>query len=209
MNSNAFKRIQVLLKQLSEQALEVDKINAQSKSHKLLADNVLFSETLFSTQSDKLSPYIKEVEKRIDELQRLISAGKKEFAFNQIPHIEEQMASIVNAINANQSMHEGAQHRLNAINANRYKKAAKSVMLSSHELHQKLAEHHEFERRLAEMITDREQKRTENTQAQTQQMLSQEILALHQRLGRCRQAISKIERQIEFTEKRNAQSPYT
>jgi primosomal replication protein N'' len=34
------------------------------------------------------------------------------------------------------------------------------------------------------------------------QEISQEVLALHQRLGRCRKAISLIERDIAFTEKR-------
>ncbi len=202
MSLSAFKRFKVLLAQLTEQANQTDKKNAHLKAHRLLADNALFSDDMFVTYSDKFYPYVKEVERKVDELNRLIALGKNEFAFNQLPLLEKQISSLVTALNANNSMHVGAQQRLNAIKSKRYKKAAKNVMQSSHDLHQKLAEHHEFERRLAAMIYDREQQRTNNSQSVTQQNLSQEILALHQRLGRCRQAISKIEQQIEFSEKR-------
>ncbi len=71
-------------------------------------------------------------------------------------------------------------------------------------LYQKLSEHHEFERRLALMIAEREQQRG-NTKdySQRNEQLKLEILALHKRLGKCRQAISVIERDIELAEKRN------
>ena len=202
MSLSAFKRFKVLLEHLSTQATEVDHKNAHSKAHRLLADNALFSDDLFSTYSDKFYPYVKEVERKVDELSRLITHDKKEFAFNQLPKLEQQISSLVTALNANQSMHNEAQHRLNAFKNKRYKKAAQNVMQSSHELHKKLAETHEFERRLAQMIVEREQQRTNNNHSKAQQKLSQEILTLHQRLGRCRQAISKIEFQIEFSEKR-------
>ena len=58
----------------------------------------------------------------------------------------------------------------------------------------------EFERRLLAMVHEREQQRQQATNKQSER-LSEEILALHQRLGRCRQAISKLEREIEQTKK--------
>jgi primosomal replication protein N'' len=51
------------------------------------------------------------------------------------------------------------------------------------------------------MITEREQLRQHAKNADSLK-LSQEVLALHHRLGRCRQAISVIERDIAFAEKR-------
>jgi primosomal replication protein N'' len=90
-------------------------------------------------------------------------------------------------------------------NANRslgkYNKAAKAVLLSSHQLYQQLTEHREFERRLIAMITEREQQRQKSRDINNN-TVSQEVLALHQRLGRCRKAISSIERNIELTEKK-------
>ena len=50
------------------------------------------------------------------------------------------------------------------------------------------------------MLNERELLRKSASPAKAKK-LSDEVLALHQRLGRCRQAISKIERQIEVAEK--------
>ncbi|NQY36182.1 MAG: primosomal replication protein [Alteromonadaceae bacterium] len=201
MKNDAIDRINTVLINLAEQAKTTDAINTKTKAHLLLKDNALFSETLFVTYSDKFFSYVQEIKRNTATLQRLINAKKPDVAYNQLTHIEQQIASLINALNSNQAMHNEAQHRLNAFKTRRYKKAAKSIMLTSHSLHQKLAETHEFERRLADMITDREKDRLKATPAKAKKIAT-EILAIHQRLGRCRQAISKIERQIELSEKR-------
>ena len=74
-------------------------------------------------------------------------------------------------------------------------------MLNSHQLYQKLTEHHEFERRLMDMVAEREAMRAKCKKHESEK-LSIEVLTLHQRLGRCRRAISTIERDIEQVEKR-------
>ncbi len=74
-------------------------------------------------------------------------------------------------------------------------------MLTSHQLYEKLNKNREFERRLMLMVAEREQQRTQ-CRASEAEKLSNEVLALHQRLGRCRKAISLIERDIEFAEKK-------
>jgi len=201
MKKSAIKRIKSILTNLAEQAKVTDKINGQQKSHILLKDKALFSDTLFVTYSDKFVHYVKEVENNTASLNRLIDAGQMEIAYNQLEKIEQQIASLINALNSNQNMHNEAQLRLDAFKVKRYKKAARNILQTSHSLHQKLAEHHEFERRLSEMIQDRERDRMNATPAKSNK-ISAEILVLHQRLGRCRQAISKIERQIEMSEKR-------
>ena len=120
------------------------------------------------------------------------------------------------AIQANQTMHQAAQVSFDARKKVRvksaqvkqlqqndiYNKIAKNVLLSSHQLHQQLIEHHEFERRLMEMISEREQQRM-RSRASNIDKLSQEVLALHQRLGRCRKAISAIEQKIKLAEKKS------
>ena len=50
------------------------------------------------------------------------------------------------------------------------------------------------------MIQDRELQR-QHANVKRSKQLSEEVLALHQRLGRCRQAISKLEREIAQAEK--------
>jgi len=50
------------------------------------------------------------------------------------------------------------------------------------------------------MIQIRE-RQNHNISAKQTKQFTEEILALHQRLGRCRQAISKLEREIAQSEK--------
>jgi primosomal replication protein N'' len=164
---------------------------------------------------------VTEVQKRLNEFSRLYNSSgdnknKAEFAKSSLLQVEQQISALMNAIQANQSMHQAAQVSFDArkksrakramINENnkndKYNKMAKSVLLSSNQLYQQLTEHHEFERRLMAMITEREQQRLRSQSANASK-LSQEVLALHQRLGRCRQAISSIERNIELAEKNN------
>jgi len=196
----ALDRITAVLYSLTEQAKIIDIENAQTKSHYLLKDKDVFSEALFATNSDKIQPYVDEVRGKTIELSRLLHHGKKELSQNRLQGIEQQISAIVNAIRSNKGIHQEAQYRLTAINARRYKKAAKQLFKSSQALYQQLSEHHEFERRLLAMLDERELLRKSATPAKAKK-ISDEVLALHQRLGRCRQAISKIERQIEVSEK--------
>ncbi|MCP4991718.1 MAG: primosomal replication protein N'' [Colwellia sp.] len=219
-NKVAIKRLTVLLEHLSSQTKQIDQLNSQHKSHWLIENNNLFSQHLFSTESDLFTPYVTEVKKRLDEFARLYHSSfnnnnKAEFAKSSLTHIEQQISALMNAIQSNQTMHKAAQVSFDArkkvrtkwakVNEvkkkDKYNKMVKSVILTSQQLYQQLAEHHEFERRLLEMITERENKR-QRSQSINAGKLSQEILALHQRLGRCRKAISSIERNIELAEKK-------
>ena len=152
-----------------------------NKTHKIIQENDIFSEALFNTHSDLFHPYVAEVKSKTNELSRLLTANKNTLAHSRLLLIEQQISALRNALNSNGALHKEPAQRLVAIKARRYKKAAQAVMQSSHNLHKKLNETFEFERRLVEMI--------------------QEVLALHQRLGRCRQAISKLEREIAQSEK--------
>ncbi len=217
----AIERLSVLLEHLSNQSKQIDKLNATHKSHRLIENNNLFSQHLFSSESDLFAPYVSEVKKRLDEFSRLFSVSsdslnKAEFAKSSLLQIEQQISALMNAMQANQAMHNAAQVSFDARKkvrakwakasaaqkSDKYNKMAKSVLLSSHQLHQQLNEHHEFERRLMAMITEREQQR-QRSQSANASKLSQEVLVLHQRLGRCRKAISAIERNIELAEKNN------
>ncbi len=196
----AIKKIQSILQMLAQQAADIDEKNKHEKSHKIIQDNDIFAEALFSTHSDLFVPYVKEVQNKTLELSRLLQAQKNTLAHNRILQIEQQISALRTALNSNNTIHKEAAQRLTAIKARRYKKAAQAVMQSSHNLHNKLEETFEFERRLLNMIEERELQRQQSTTAKSNR-LSEEILALHQRLGRCRQAISKLEREISQSKK--------
>jgi len=218
----AISRLSTLIEHLYVQATETDNANSKQKSHRFIENNNLFSQHLFTTQSDKISVYVEEVRNKLNDFSRLYSlstgnSNKAEFAKSALLQIEQQISALMNAIQANKPMHQAAEASFNARKKIRiksthaaqlkqtkeYNKMAKSVLLSSHQLYQQLAEHHEFERRLMDMITEREQQRIRAKTGSSNDKLSQEVLALHQRLGRCRKALSSIERNIESAEKSN------
>jgi len=198
-------RLLKVVEQLKQQAKLIDNINAKNKAHKMIENNSLFSIGLFSCDSDCFYPYTDELELKIHSLSRLIKAKKIELSALALEKIEQQITALLTALNANNTMHEEAKIRLDvkitSIKARQYKKAVQSVIKSSQELYQKLSQHHEFERRLLNMLNEKEQQRSSCKSSQRQEV-SQEVLTLHQRLGRCRKAISLIERDIEFAEKR-------
>jgi len=209
---NSIERLSVLLETLDAKAKQIDARNTQVKAHRLLENNNLFSLTLFASQSDQFQPYIKEVQRRISEFSRLVSANKIELSKVLLQQIEQQISAISNALQSNAVMHQAAKLSYDANNkvriknakvkqANKYSELTKNIMLNSHQLYQKLTEHHEFERRLMDMVTERELMRSK-CKSHESEKLSNEVLALHQRLGRCRKAISTIERDIELAEKR-------
>ena len=209
---NAIERLSVILNALDAKAKQTDIRNTQHKAHRLIENNNLFSSTLFVSQSDQFSPYIKEVQRRVSEFSRLVSANKVEFSKVLLEQIEQQISAISNALLSNSVMHQAAKLSFDANNkvrikkskakqANKYRELTQSIMLSSHQLYQKLTEHHEFERRLMDMVAERESVRAK-CKSHENEKLSAEVLALHQRLGRCRRAISTIERDIELAEKR-------
>ncbi|MGB1262719.1 MAG: primosomal replication protein PriC [Cognaticolwellia sp.] len=197
---SAINKIFQILEQLQQQAIAIDHQNKQTKSHKIIQDNDIFSEALFLTHSDQFQPYVAEVKNKTNELSRLLVANKNALAHSRLLLIEQQISALRNALNSNGALHKEPEQRLVTIKARRFKKAAQAVLQSSHALHKKLSETFEFERRLVEMIQTRELQR-QHANVKNSQLLSDEILALHQRLGRCRQAIAKLEREIAQTEK--------
>jgi primosomal replication protein N'' len=215
------QRLSALVEHLRLQSEQIDQLNAKQKSHRLIENNNLFSQHLFSTESDLFSSYVTEIKKKLDNFDRLYhssidNTNRTEFAKSSLEQIEQQISALMNALQSNQSMHQAAQVNFNARKKIRakwakknepdknqqYSTMVKSVVLSSQQLYQQLVEHQEFERRLMAMITEREQQRV-RCQSANASKISQEILAIHQRLGRCRKAISAIERNIIQAEKNN------
>jgi len=208
---NSLDRLSTLLATLHTKAKQTDITNQNIKSHRLIENNNLFSTGLFISQSDRFLPYVEEVQHRLTKLSRLLSTNKTDLSILLLQQIEQQITAISTALNANITMHQAAKLSFHAFKKVKIKKAnvkqeesnkklAKNIMLSSHQLYQKLSEHHEFERRLMDMVAERELQRMKSS-AKNSTKISAEVLALHQRLGRCRRAISAIERDIKHSEK--------
>lgn len=199
---SSIKKIYAILNDLEQTANLLDSNNSKLKAHALLKDSSLFSTELFNTHSDLFIDYVLEIKNKTVQLERLIKNKNDELSKYQIELLEKQITSLHNAFQSNNNIHKEAQNRLNAMKARRFKKSAQAIIQSSKSLYQNLAEHHEFERRLLQMLNDKEQERLKASSYNSDK-ISQEVLILHQRLGRCRKALSKIETDIIKFEKRS------
>jgi primosomal replication protein N'' len=200
-NSGLIEKLYIVLADLEETAILLDKSNDKLKAHVLLQDSPVFSLDLFNTSSDLFIDYVREIKQKIEQLKRLLKSKNEVLSKYQIQQLEKQISSLHNAFLSNSNIHNEAQHRLNAV-SRRNKKAVQAIMKPSKTLYQDLSEHHEFERRLLQMLQDKELERKKANNSLLSK-LSQEVLAIHQRIGRCRQAITKIESEIVRLESYN------
>ena len=156
MLNTSLRKINDILSNLHAQAVDIDMANSRNKSFSLRKDHPIFSETLFSTNSDKLSHYVDEIRKKADELAFLISAKKTDFSYARLALIEQQITAINNAINANESQNKASKQHIEMLKHKKYRQAAQSFIQPTQALYQKLSETHEFERRLLDMLNQKQ-----------------------------------------------------
>mgnify|MGYP000040917633 CR=1 FL=1 len=199
--NNQLKRINVVVNDLKKRALQADELNKSMKCFTERQDKPLFNQHLFKSRSEYFIHYVNETENQILLTEKLINKGAPFDIYKaQLEHLEQQISALATALNANEAINKSS---LQAKQQKQhfFKQKAKAVISSTQSLHQKLAETRGFERRLEIMLKEKEGELKTCTAKQAD-TVKQYILALHQRLGRCRQALSKLERQIELQEKR-------
>lgn len=199
--SLSVEKIEHIIDDIKQQAIDIDQLNKSKRNNWQTSSNC-FSNALFYSRSENLLPYVEETLVNIKRIKKyLTNTNTSPHTSTLLETIEQQISALLTAISSQQTQSKITSQQ-KAIRSNHFrKKAAQQLLQSSHSLYQKLAETHEFERRLIVMLEDKQQE-LGNANKRLQEKLTQEVLILHQRLGRCRQAISKIERQIEMSEKR-------
>lgn len=184
---------------LKQQTATIDEHNSKIRSNRFKYRDI-FNRQLFRCDSTKLFDYVLEAEQNF---QQLIKGG------NHLAHLTalgekltDQITALSQAVRANEVAVKENSYQSNRNKTQyqkRYKKAAQQFMVNSHQLYEELAQNHEFERRLNEMIYER-QAQMSSADEPTRQKLEKEMLALHQRLGRCRRAITAVEERIQLAE---------
>ena len=193
-------RLGSIIDQLEVDAKQVDNL-VQSQSQLTEEHHRFFSLQLFSTKGKLYSPYVVEIKSLFIKLPNLLSHDSKMPAEAAIEKIEQQIAALSTALASFKLQKKNEQFFTKQEKKQRYKKYTQTLLQPTHDLYQQLAETHEFERRLLLMLEEKQQALNTSSEAK-RQAKQQEVLVVHQRLGRCRQAISKIERQIEMAEKK-------
>ncbi|MCW2474733.1 MULTISPECIES: primosomal replication protein [unclassified Symbiopectobacterium] len=152
-----------------------------------LADRPLaysrFDRQLFQSHGTRLRDYLSEVEQNFQSLRHLVTENRTE----RVAFMTEKLVAQIGAL----------QRELSTQALRRQEKTPVAI---ASDLYQKLAEHQDYERRLNLMIQDRESQLDRATTLSAQQQLQREVAALEGRLARCRQALARLERQVERRE---------
>jgi primosomal replication protein N'' len=202
LTQDLIDKIREQLYALYEQTRSIDERNAKIKSkHFKYRDH--FNQRLFRCESTALMDYVREVDDNFTQLLRLAQDDKTQLNLRG-EQLTEQLTALTQVVRGNEVAvkEHRYQQTSNKKRFAQYKKTAQHFMANSHELHQELAQNHEFERRLNEMIFERQARMNQVDDFEANQ-LQKEILALHQRLGKCRRAITKVEEQIQLVDSKN------
>ncbi|MEH2919782.1 primosomal replication protein PriC [Samsonia erythrinae] len=162
-------------------------ISTLTKEIEPLADNPVpqlrFDRQLFSSYGTRLRDYHAEVERNLLAIKQLVAEQRTE----RVAFLAEKLVSQIAALQrelATQSL----------------RRQESQFTPPPEDVYHKLAEHQDYERRLLSMIQDRESLLITQTHLSERQRLQKELAALEGRLSRCRQSLSRLERQIERRE---------
>lgn len=184
-----------MISSFEKTAKTLDNKHNQSTPSTSNLNSSIFSEGLFNTRSDKLIDYVKEITIKHHQLTSLVSAQNIELTSYQLVLLEQQISSLINAFRLYGEKYEKVIYSENTPRASKLKMSPVTIKAPAQNLYQSLSEHHEFERRLLQMISDKEQERRTSEHSMLEKT-SQDLLVLQGRLGRCRQALTKIETDI-------------
>lgn len=141
-----------------------------------------FDDNLFSARNKTLRHNMDELQRHVNQLTQCVDENRPD----QVRFLAEKIVAQIAALNreaATQSLRKKEQH---------YTQRDSQV-----DLYQRLAQHQDYERRLAQMTNDRELELGSAPSFAEQQKIQKELAALSGRLVRCRQALQRIEKQIE------------
>ncbi|MCL1077824.1 prepilin peptidase [Parashewanella spongiae] len=202
------------LEKLEQEVLQHD--SALAKGQKTLLQNVdRFNESLFIQTGAQLGPCINQIRKGITQLEKRIKVGlTTEVIETSCLRIQDQFSAVKRALNTTDLNLKSVRQQKASARArylSRQKKnhqksgfewIASNVMQSSHQLYEELNKHlnwvSKFEQRIHELDL-----KLESCLSRDKLKLQNEILSMHKRLGKCRQAISYIEERIQMLERPN------
>lgn len=177
-----FSRLNTLLEQLKQHAAQLDR--QRGEHHQPLFDAVLFH-----CHGKLLTPCVQEAQSTLGTILREQDAGKLTQA--RAEYLTERLLAQISAIQRELSTQ--SIRKTEPKHSSYYRKPIS-------DLYQDLAQHQEWERRLMEMVRDK-QYAVDSAPAFQKQAAQQALLTVEQRLKRCQTAKAKIEKQITYREK--------
>lgn len=160
----------------------------------------IFNSSIFNTHSDDINDYLVELKRNIDKLMRIQDTQYAGYIAETITQQFSALKQLAHAVSVNDSAKQYQKsHRQQLQNVKKLQQQAYRPIQS---LYAELSELKEFERRLIDMVSDK-QALLHKAEQNNKHELQQQVLTTQQRLGRCRQAISQVEEQIQQLESQN------
>lgn len=176
------KQLSTTLEQLAQQAAQLDR---QRGEHHL----PLFDAVLFHCKARLVVPCVKETQATLDTIIREQDSGK--LTPIRAEYLTERLLAQISAI-----QRELATQTIRKSEPKHKSYYQKPINV----LYQELAQHQEWERRLMEMVRDK-QMALQYASPFQQQQAQQALLTTEQRLKRCQEAKIKLEKQITYRER--------
>lgn len=213
MNTNELlKRLTTQLKQLEQEVLSHD-ANLPKREQKLLQDVDRFNSELFIQSGAKLAPCIEQIRKNIIQLDKLIKGKISNSTIaSSCERIQDRFTAVRRALSTTSLGVKSAAHqkafriatakkrRNTTHDESGFNWIAAGVMHNSHQLYEELNKHLNWVSKFEQKILNL-QSELENCHSAEKIQMQNEILLVHRRLGKCRQAISYIEDRIQAFER--------
>ncbi|MEI6860523.1 MAG: primosomal replication protein [Shewanella sp.] len=213
MNTNQLLRqLSIQLKQLEQDVLQHD-TNLPKREQKLLQNTDRFNDELFIQSGAKLSPCIEQINKNIKQLGKLIERNISiETIALSCERIQDRFTALRRALNTTSLGAESAsqqrafrvaqamRRRNKSHNESGFNWIAAEVMHNSHQRYAELNKHLDWVSKFEQQIITLQSK-LDNCRSADKIHIQNEVLLVHRRLGKCRQAISYIEDRIQAFER--------
>ena len=207
------------LKRLEQDVLQHDS-QLPKTQQKMLLDIERFNSALFIQSGAKLFPCIEQIKKNIQQLEKQLSVNLASQAMlYHCEKIQDQFTAVKRALKATTLDIKTAQYkktvkRKQAIKRNQaahqdsgFNWIASNVMQNSHKLYEELNKHLDWQNKMQYKI-ELLQSQLANCHKNDKIDRQNDILLLHRRLGKCRQAITYIEERIQLFERPNKNRNY-
>ncbi|GIU08213.1 MULTISPECIES: primosomal replication protein [unclassified Shewanella] len=206
------QKLKLQLKQLEQEVLQHDS-RLPPGQRKMMQDVERFNNELFIQVGGQLQPCIDQLSKNITQLEQLLKAKRSPYTIvSSCEKIQDRFSALRRAlsttgINIKSIEQEKRSRRSYAIkrgikshNDSGFSWIASNVMQNSHQLYEELNKHLNWAKIIEQKIENL-QSSLENCHSADKIKLQNEILSLHSRLGKCRQATSYIEDRIQLFER--------
>lgn len=206
------RKLNTQLKQLEQEVLKHDS-RLPPGQRKMMQDTERFNNELFIQSGAQLSPCIAQLNKSIRQLEKLLKSRISQHTVAlSCERIQDRFTAIRRALATTSIDLKAMQQQKRTRRAQAIKRGAKThnqsgfnwiaanVMQNSHQLYEELNKHLNWAKIIEQKIEDLQSKLA-NCHSADKIELQNEILLIHRRLGKCRQAITYIEDRIQTFER--------